>query len=656
MLRVSTLQMSHLDDLPKRDGNRWIQEKSESAFQTRISECGEFVVQSPGKYDYGTDYIIEASNAGLMTNVRVHVQLKGTEREKNSDGSVSLSIDRVNLNYLAMQPGSIFVCHHTPSKRLLVRRVDDIVREYEHGTSRWTNQTTVTVRFNEDFDQDFQRILKEYVVACAKAARDHRLDVVTHPPENISSILEEGKIDLPVPADQEQAEGILVKLYEGGYDRTISQSFEKFRAILGTSSRKFMLAYMAEINLGVNGQECSRSRIADGIDLIARAVNDGIYSPGSLLYCVGNGWLALDEYEKAKDAYNSALDLLDQDNDSNVAAQCCKNLGSVLEKQGKQDAAYALYTRALDLEPNLPEAHFALALWYNRNSTELGRTLEHLDAITWSANSAGTLSSVQGWRAENLFKQRRTKEAFRDVHTLLGDGDKLAWIWPWCRRLVVTYGRTDLDAAQASVKFWRTYLRRVPDDLLAQRERLLCAWLIRTEGGQAEYDYDGFKQAVADIATSGVPDPAFLWDRAGHWAQAEKDWEEAEKCYRKAYELSPTEYGYCLGTALNFLGRYAEALPIALLQAKKHQPDAMSWFQVAVAREGTGDIEGCITAYKNALKLDEHYVLAWFNLGGIYWNSQNEAEAISTWREAIRRFPTHQLASKLQKDFPILRT
>ena len=202
---------------------------------------------------------------------------------------------------------------------------------------------------------------------------------------------------------------MLDELYNRGHDRTISRSFDKFRAILGPSNEKFMLAYMAEINLGVNGRECSKSRIADGIEVIRGAVNGGIFSPGALLYCVGNGWLAMDEYEKARDAYNSALVLLDQTNVSHISAQCCKNLGAALEKLNKPDAAHALYTRALELDPNLAEAHFALALWYNRKNVDLDRALEHLDAIVWPANSAGTLPSVQGWRAEILFKQGKNQ-------------------------------------------------------------------------------------------------------------------------------------------------------------------------------------------------------------------------------------------------------
>ena len=645
--------MSSIDDLPKRDRNRRLQEQSETAFQAAISECEEFVVQSVDKYDYGTDFQIEAVDAGSMTNVRVHVQLKGTGHQTNADGSVSISIARSNLNYLLMPQSSIFVCCHTPSERLLVRWAEDVVREYEHRGENWITQETVTVRFKDDFDHDFQRILKEYAIASARRGRDRRLDFAAQPPESLSGFLEQAVIDLPVPADRKRAEKMLAALYAGGRDREISQSFDKFRAILGPSNRKLMSAYMAEINLGINGQEFNRSRILDGIKVLSSAVNDRKLSPGSLIYCVGNGWLALGKHEKARDTYYSALELLHKYGETDLAAQCCKNLGAAMEKLKNPDEAHAFYILALKSNPRLAEAHFALALWYSRKNTDLDRAVEHLDAIVWHGNSAGTLSSVLGWRAEIFFKQDKIKEAFRDIHALLSDGDKLVWVWPWCAKLVATYGRTSLDATQNAVHFWDAYLRKFTDDLLAQRERLLCIWRMQSDGGQTVCDYDGFKQEVANIVARGAPDPAFLWDRTGHWAQDENNWPEAEECYRKAFELSPEDYGYCLGTALNSLGRHEEALPILMPQAEEHQPDAMSWFQVALAREGTGDIEGCINAYERALQLDENYDLAWFNLGGIYWNCGKVAEATKTWQEAIRRFPSHPVASRLQQEFGI---
>ena len=645
--------MSYLDDLPRRDKNREIQEQSETVFRAAIFECEEFVIQSVlDRHDYGTDFQIEGKDAGAMTNVRVHVQLKGTGCKANADGSVSLSVKRTNLNYLAMPLGSIYVCYHAPSKRLLVRRVDDVVREYEHSGIRWSDQTTVTVKFSEDFDRRFQRRLKAHVVASARGARSHRLYYATHPPRNMSSFLGEEAIDLPVPADQTQAEGMLAELYERGHDRTISRSFDKFRAILGPSNGKFVLAYMAEINLGLNGRECDNARITEGIEVISRGVAAGEYLRGSLLYCVGNGWLAIDEYEKARDAYCSALESLDGADASHVAAKCCKNLGTTMEKLNDLDAADVFYTRALELDPNLAEAHFAFALRYK--DEEPDRALEHLDAILWPANSAGTLAEVQGWRAEIFFRRGRIQEAFRDIRALLSDGEKLTWVGPWCAKLVATYGGISIEAAQGSVRFWDAYLTRFPDDVLAERERLLCVWFINTNGGRTGCDYHGFKRMISDVIAKGAPNPEFLWDRVGHWAQDDKDWLEAEKCYRKAFKLSPAEYGYCLGTALNMLGRYEEAMPMLLQQAEEHQPDAMSWFQVAVARNGIGDVKGCISAYRCALQLDENYELAWFDLGGVYWNSQNKTAAMATWKEAIRRFPTHELSSKLLRDFPML--
>ena len=147
---------------------------------------------------------------------------------------------------------------------------------------------------------------------------------------------------------------MLAELYDRGHDRTISRSFDKFRAILGPSNEKLMHAYMAEINLGVNGRECNRSRIVEGIEVILGAVNGDDFPPGTLLYCVGNGWFAIDEYEKARDAYNSALLLLDQtDVYSNVSAQCCKNLGAALEKLNKPDVSSRFIHTGIGVGPRI---------------------------------------------------------------------------------------------------------------------------------------------------------------------------------------------------------------------------------------------------------------------------------------------------------------
>jgi tetratricopeptide (TPR) repeat protein len=167
-----------------------------------------------------------------------------------------------------------------------------------------------------------------------------------------------------------------------------------------------------------------------------------------------------------------------------------------------------------------------------------------------------------------------------------------------------------------------------------------------------DLDFEAFKGAVSRLVEGEESDTAFLWDRVGHWAQYDGNWQEAERAYRIAYDIEPDRYGYCLGTALNFLSRYSEALSILIPQAVQHQADAMSWFQVAIAHGGLRDFMESIAAYQRAIDMDEEYDLAWFNLGGAYWNSGEKARATETWGEAVRRFPDHELTSKLRRFHP----
>ena len=171
-------------------------------------------------------------------------------------------------------------------------------------------------------------------------------------------------------------------------------------------------------------------------------------------------------------------------------------------------------------------------------------------------------------------------------------------------------------------------------------------------GESVTTSFPDFKTAATCLIVTGDQEAAFLWDRIGHWAQVEGDWSQAEDAYRKAYALQPETYGYCLGTALNFLGRYTEALSILLPQAEMHKSDAQSWFQVAKAREGVGDIAGAIAAYHRAVELDPDYELAIFNLGGTHWNSGNHAEAVRIWCAAVTRFPGHAQTAILRQKLP----
>ena len=129
--------MNHLNEFPKQGPNCSIEQESVAKFREAITSCGEFVFQSKPEKDYGTDFTIEAREPDGMTNTTISVQLKGTKQGENKDGSVSVSIKRTNLNYQLMSSGSLYVCYHSPTKRLLVKQADELFRIYEHKGDRW---------------------------------------------------------------------------------------------------------------------------------------------------------------------------------------------------------------------------------------------------------------------------------------------------------------------------------------------------------------------------------------------------------------------------------------------------------------------------------------------------------------------------------------
>ncbi len=121
--------------------------------------------------------------------------------------------------------------------------------------------------------------------------------------------------------------------------------------------------------------------------------------------------------------------------------------------------------------------------------------------------------------------------------------------------------------------------------------------------------------------------------------------------YRHAAQKSPERFGYCLGVSLIALQRYEEALPWVLAAAEKHEPDALSWFQVALCHEKMGHRTNAETAYEKAIDLDAEYAKPWFNLGGLYWNDGETQKAKAIWERAVTKFPEHELVKQVKRIF-----
>lgn len=636
-----------LDDFPIWDRNSELAEQAEAVFEHSVVEAGKFLIQQRDRHDSGTDFQLAAKLSGKITNFRVHVQLKGTSKAANKDGSISVSVARTNLNFMLSQPNSIYVCYYSPTKALFVRSAEDVFRVAEHNSERWRGQDSLTIRFDALFDAEFQSILCAKTVAASSAHRDDRLNWVVTIPEQFS---EEVAVYVPtvaVPESPEDAFNALKSLYERGQDDVISKAFGQFSACFGPDDPRLTYAYLSEINLAMRRKGFDRERVSAAIDFIKRSRPD---DGADALYCRANGHSALRQTDEAKRLYRESIRKAGNDN-PHLAAQCWKNLGTELEQEGDHSEAQLCYERAIALYPDLMEAHMALATCH-RNTSDLKAALCHFNQAVWAAHDlAGTLIA-RGYRLELYFRLEMADKAFEEILVLLPHGEKHGWIFDWCGQLVYNYMRGDNPSGSQAIRFWDAYLRLVPKDRRAQKERLLCLAYAKVHGQPVAIDFGRYLAEVSAYIEVDPSDAAFLWDRVGHWAQEDGDWAQAEQQYRKAYSLEPETYGYCLGAALNFLKRFEEALPMLLEQAKKYQPDALSWVQVAIAQEGIGDIPRCKEAYQRALSLDPEYDLAMFNLGGIYWNYGSREEAIRVWSAAIERFPNHELAAKLRRDFP----
>jgi tetratricopeptide (TPR) repeat protein len=61
-----------------------------------------------------------------------------------------------------------------------------------------------------------------------------------------------------------------------------------------------------------------------------------------------------------------------------------------------------------------------------------------------------------------------------------------------------------------------------------------------------------------------------------------------------------------------------------------------------------GQADKAIDAFQRAAALDPEYAPAIFELGGVHWNSGDQAKAKEAWSVACARFPDHQLVSQVK--------
>lgn len=143
------------DKLPERTPEHVISDVARSKLRDLLCDP-LFIVRDEVDNDYGVDLSIEALIDGgkSPSNIRAHIQLKGSGKPLNNRGYFSHRVSRSNLNYLLNSPGSLYIFYSSRTGKFYYRSADDVYLHYESSTRVWTDQETVTVNFSEILTRD----------------------------------------------------------------------------------------------------------------------------------------------------------------------------------------------------------------------------------------------------------------------------------------------------------------------------------------------------------------------------------------------------------------------------------------------------------------------------------------------------------------------
>jgi Flp pilus assembly protein TadD len=336
--------------------------------------------------------------------------------------------------------------------------------------------------------------------------------------------------------------------------------------------------------------------------------------------------------------------------------------GAFLERRGRAKDAAALYADTLKHTPNDRDLKAALARAEASGVAPAALNLKQGAAKAMTAAAEQALIDKRGTEAEIYLRLAlRLDPSRNDAWVLLGDlraraGQPLvaraAYMrvpttsaeWPEARQRIISSYQAEGDN-ETALKLTRDALKQQPED----RELLITeADLLRA--------MDRFEEAVTvlnKVIDSGNSSGDWVLyfergtalDRAGHWAEAEKD-------LLKALSLQPDE-----PDVLNYLGYswviHGEKLQQAMGMLQKAflaQPDSgeiadsLGW-----AYYNLGDFKQAVQRLERAVALSPVSPEITDHLGDAYWRAGRHTEAQYQWSRVLTLQPSDELKTAAQK-------
>jgi len=399
--------------------------------------------------------------------------------------------------------------------------------------------------------------------------------------------------------------------------------------------------HMATINLAMSGYRIDSVEVDDAIvywenERVAKRI-----TTASRYYNLGNALGALGKHQEAVEKFKLALEADDS------MAEIWKNLGTAHEMLRDIELAERSYRKALAIDSKLFEARLALGQLLLNEGRDTNEALEVLNGIAVGQLSSEHHASVAGWKAVAYQKLGEHEKAIASANQAIKMAPSAYWAWRWGARVHSLAWRENRQYLTVSRGFFQRFTRKYPDDAEAWAELGQVLWLQHFKIPNKQ-TVDEVRSAFEKAFALGIEESAVLLDRFGHALQDCGELTRAEEAFRRAFELD-SSIGYCLGVCLISQGRYKEALPYLENDAESVHRDDRSWFQVAVCHANCGRFGEAEEAYVRAIHLDPDYPHAWFNLGGLYWNTHDVRRAVRIWKRALKKFPAFERAQEARE-------
>jgi hypothetical protein len=129
------------------DRNAELQRRSLGALRALLPN-DKFVFRDERIDDAGVDGSLELLIDSAYTDLRSQIQIKSTESTpSNRDGTISISINVSNLNYLLNGSSPLYLLYVVPDNEFRFAWASDERKRLDRTNSNWIDQRTVTLRF-----------------------------------------------------------------------------------------------------------------------------------------------------------------------------------------------------------------------------------------------------------------------------------------------------------------------------------------------------------------------------------------------------------------------------------------------------------------------------------------------------------------------------